>query len=227
MGTKLSDPSTWLRLGGVFFGIGAALSVASLAVSIPRWTLASTGSVATGTIVAMQRSSKSSRPVVEFTPQNHRPIRTTMTVGGQGGHIGDKVRVFYDPNDPEDNVADTFSELWFFCLLLGGMGVMWFVIGGPFLVLGVVRRLARSRVKRTGWHIPARVVHNTPVQTRNGYTYEPIVEGMDPVIRESARFDGERASALYPVGYPAVVHVEPNPPHRYFVEFAKQGDPRA
>ncbi len=75
--------------------------------------------------------------VVEYRVGKAEPLRTSTDGSAlySGYKVGDKVRVFYDPAQPEDARLDFFLELW-----LGPM-----VLGGLALIVGLVTALiARS-----------------------------------------------------------------------------------
>ncbi len=219
-GQKLGAPSDFSLLGLIFTGVGLGLVIAGLVVSIPRWNLVADGAVATGTVVSFTRTSKGNqRPVVEFKPPRGRAIRTTATVGTSSGtyRVGERIRVYYDRQEPEDNVLDPFTELWFFLMLLCGRGTLFSGMGMPLLVLALVRRRARSKVRRGGWHVPAVVVE---VRRAGRGFWKPTVEAVDPATGQRTHYVGDSASSVPTIGRTATVHVEPQPPHRYFVELS-------
>jgi len=226
MRQKLGDPTGLLTLGSIFFLLGVGLSGANLLVSVPRWMLAASGSVATGKVVALERTTKGNvRPVVEFTPPRGTPVRTTMTVGTrrESYPIGREIEVYYDADRPQRNVVNTFSELWFFCILLGGMGAMWLLAATPILLLWLGRWWARARVRERGWHAAGRVVNCRSHVGKGTYRYDYLVEGVDPITQTVGTFWSDRTDRSVGIGAPAVIHLEPSPPYRYFVELRLLG----
>lgn len=126
---------------GVVCGLAAGICAAVTASSI-------SGDVrAGGTVVALSDEGKSYAPVVEFTPPGHPPVRFTAWVGSQppAYHVGERVAVRYDPDDPRDAGIDTYWQTWFVSTFLG-------IFAAPFLLAGSVFGVLVLRARRQASH---------------------------------------------------------------------------
>jgi hypothetical protein len=64
--------------------------------------------------------------------------------------VGDRVEVFYDPDDPSNVVLNDFNMLWVGPLVVGGLGAVFSFVGALLILIAVVqwwlRRLADERL---------------------------------------------------------------------------------
>jgi len=117
---------------------------------------------ANGTVVDLveSRSSDSTtyRPKVRFTTQNGKEVEFTSSTGSSPPSYsrGETVVVRYRASEPERARIDGFFSLWGGAIILGGMGGVFFLIGGGIL-------LATSRAGRKDEDLKE---HGTPVQTK-------------------------------------------------------------
>jgi len=141
----------------IYLAIGiAAVTGATLAILETRSFLADAAS-AQGVVVAHERHSflppwmigdgdptyRSRRittvPVFEFADGNGRAHRVVGTSPLPGREIGEKVTVFYSPEDPEHAQIDSTLDLWGGTLALMGVGLA-FTAGCVFALIGPDRR---------------------------------------------------------------------------------------
>jgi hypothetical protein len=217
----MPEGRNFMQLGAIFGGLGVLLFVVGVAISLPRFLLVANGAVAEGFVVELKKGSKGSkRAVVEFKPKGQPKTRVTATVGNSSAthSIGERVQVYYDPSDPSDALIDSFVELWFFALMFNGMGLMWIAIGGPFFFIGRGRKKARDRLRANGLHAAGTVVHVEQRARKNTIRYRPIVEAVDPISGAVAHFPADERYDGNVHGRPAMVHLEPHQPHRYYVD---------
>lgn len=83
------------------------------------------------------------QPTVRFTTQAGQQI-TFTSANGSDYHVGGTLPVRYHPNTPQDARLDDFISTWFLTLLLGGMSVIFLIIGQSVLRVGKKRRKAES-----------------------------------------------------------------------------------
>jgi hypothetical protein len=134
---------------GVGCGLVAGISAAVTAESI-------SGDVrAEGTVVALSDDGKGHAPVVEFTPPGRPLVRFTGSLGSEppAFHVGERVAVRYDPNDPQDAGIDMYWQTWFVPTLFA-------ILAAPFLLAGVVFGVlvlrARRRLRAVAGSLPIR-----------------------------------------------------------------------
>ncbi len=95
-------------------------------------------------------------PRVRFRTQAGGMQEFTGSVGSRPAafDVGEGVRVLYDPERPGDARIDTFFQLWFLPLLLGGMGIIFAGIGGAGVAAGGSGRAANTPPAATPATVP-------------------------------------------------------------------------
>jgi len=90
---------------------------------------------AAGVVIGLEREQDADGndtyyPRVQFEAKG-RSYQFRGQVGSGYGtfKVGEQVEVFYDPADPDHARINSFVQLWFFPLFLGGMGVVFTAIG--------------------------------------------------------------------------------------------------
>ena len=101
---------------------------------------------ANGVVVGLEREqdadgNDSYYPRVQFEA-NGRSYQFRGQVGSGRGtfRVGEQVEVLYDPADPHHARINSFVQLWFFPMFLGGIGVV-------FTAIGAAARFGDSREK--------------------------------------------------------------------------------
>lgn len=149
MGLKGLIGAAFLLVGGGFFLAGAYMLVDANRIAL-------TGVETTGTVVGHEaRGARGGRSMVyTFEDRAGRKIRGSVRIGLRGSgrrakrqreaEIGRTVRVFYNPADPRQSVADTVMGRW------GGLLIMLFVV--PHMLIGAYA-LRRDRLEQIedGW----------------------------------------------------------------------------
>lgn len=108
------------------------------------WTYQSTSAFlsgstkAAGVVVGLQASRRNSSyaPIVEFIDRNGEKVRFTSSVSSYppSFEVGQKVEVFYRPNQPQQAQINDFVSLWLLSLILTSLGGVFALIGAiPFL----------------------------------------------------------------------------------------------
>jgi hypothetical protein len=174
----MSDATRILRiLGFVFGGIGLAMLLVALILGL-REAIATDGMRPTmGEVVAFQNR----KPVVRF------PIsaRQTITVVGTTAStppaydIGQQMRVYYDPAAPTHAVIDTFLERWFVPTLIGGLALLFSLLGTGFLLYTRLHHRRIAWLRQHGTKISAHIVdiaYNRYVQLNRRPTWQIVAE---------------------------------------------------
>jgi hypothetical protein len=97
-------------------------------------------------------------PEVEFTAPNGSVLHITGSTGSNPAAYsrGDKVALLYAPDNPEGARIDSFMENWFGVLILGGMGIVFGLIGGGFVYGGLRTRKANKWLATNGMRVQAK-----------------------------------------------------------------------
>ncbi len=184
--------------------------------------LVSEGRLTDGTVVKVDLTSKGAGcPVVEFTTRKGRRLQIDGIVSSKppAYRVGETVEVYYLPADPEVASIASFGEMWILPTICVPVGLGMAALGVGFWVVGSRRKRARQRAL-AGHHLPAVVVGATSERRKSSTQYVPIVEVRHPQTGHVMRITADRTRTLFQPGTPAVLHVEPAPPHGYFIEIS-------
>ena len=128
---------------GVFFAAGLALLAGSGYSFLHTRAAIARAVPAEGTVVDLIASRDSDGDTMYYPRVRFRTGAGDLEefTGGVGSKpaafdVGEGVRVLYDPERPGDARIDTFFQLWFLPLLLGGMGIVFAGIGGAGIGAG-------------------------------------------------------------------------------------------
>ncbi|SEA43109.1 DUF3592 domain-containing protein [Microbulbifer marinus] len=151
-----------------------------------------------GEVIDMARSPGSTTyaPHVRFTARSGAEYEFTSSTSSNPPEFssGDIVEVLYDPASPEDAIINSFMQLWFGALLLGGMGTIFFSIG-LFLVTANLRARRRiSRLQATGKPVLADyqcVELNTSLVVNGRSPYRLVAQWQNPRTRKIHIFKSE------------------------------------
>jgi hypothetical protein len=130
--------TAWLLVG-----VGALFAFVSGVVVIRRFFFSLRAASVEGTVTGLDPGSSGDFPIVSFTPEGHAvaggrvyTFRSSSTTGSNA--IGQKVRVYYDPNRPENATLVSSSFVYLVALLIGvfGAGTCWAVAAMLGLWLG-------------------------------------------------------------------------------------------
>ncbi|MGA9335355.1 MAG: DUF3592 domain-containing protein [Rudaea sp.] len=118
---------------------------------------------ADGTVTDLdyQRGSKGKgtyHPVVEFSAQGGKIIHFTSSTGSNPASYsrGDHLRVLYDGANPEHASIDSFMSNWFGTLMLGGLGLVFALIGGGIVWSRLHQRKVRAWLAQNGMRVQAK-----------------------------------------------------------------------
>jgi hypothetical protein len=119
-----------------FVLVGAGLVVGALTWGISTYRFLQTASRAGGVVRKMEIVSRSGHMTGEFTvafTDQSGQVRTFTEMGNVQNRpaftVGQMVRVAYDPTDPSEARIVSFETLWLWQSFLGGMGLLFVVIG--------------------------------------------------------------------------------------------------
>lgn len=126
---------TNILIGGVFALIGLGLTGAAIVLAATTHAFIQKAEVADGVVVEVNFGS--SHPQIEFTTSAGR-TKFSHSQGGLifGYKVGDRVRMLYDPADPQRTAClDRFGALYASSLFLGGIGLS-LIVGAMLTAAG-------------------------------------------------------------------------------------------
>jgi hypothetical protein len=189
---------------------------------------------ADGEVIDLDRSRSSSsssttyRPVVAFTTATGKRVEFTSSVGSSppSHRVGERVKVLYQPADPQSARIKSFFHLWFGFLIVFALGLVFAAIG---LTMIFVR--ARGR-KRSAWlHRHGRRVKtaykgvelNQSLRVNGRSPYQIISQSPDPASNTVRVFESENIwfdPSEYIKTETIDVLVDPNDPKKYVMDIS-------
>ena len=102
---------------------------------------------AEGTVIELVRSHKTYRPVIRFTDRHDQTVEFTSSAGSNPPSyaVGEKVAVLYLPEKPHTAEIDDFFMIWGGLIILGILGVVFFLIGAGLFIASLRRQRTASR----------------------------------------------------------------------------------
>ncbi len=188
---------------------------------------------AQGTVVdlASRRSSDHSLsyyPEVAFQDANGRTIRFQSASGSNPPSYsrGDKVAVLYLPSTPENARIDGFMGVWFGTVIVGGLGLVFFLIGGGIILAGVRKSRMKADLLQHGRRIESdalSVETNTSVAVNGKNPFRIVAQWRDPASGATHAFRSDNVwtdptDAIK--GKSARIFVDRNDLSRYYVDLS-------
>jgi hypothetical protein len=153
-------------LFGIFLLVGLGLLGGAAFLVIDTRSDIARADTADGTVIDLigERDSDGDTiyyPRVRYVTRSGNPVEFTGSVGSSppAFDVGEPVAVLYDPAEPEEARIDSFFQLWFAALILGGIGLVFASIGGGG---ALAASQARTRSAAPGARNPPADPDHTP-----------------------------------------------------------------
>jgi hypothetical protein len=115
--------------------IGFAYLFYASSVNSIRNTIKTNGTVVT---TCNGDTSATCHPIVSFRTQSGQKVQFSSNFSSSLMHQGDTVPVNYHPKDPQDAVISSFTSLWLFPVLIGGIAGILLLVAIVFFILALV-----------------------------------------------------------------------------------------
>lgn len=130
-------------------------------------------------------NSNTYRPFIEFHTKDKQSFTFKPSSSNSSEHyrIGEIVPVLYDKNDPKHAKINNFSHLWTGVLIIGGLGVPFFLIGFILHFLGVSKTRKMARLKERGIQITTefhKVEQNSFIEVNGQNPYQILCKWKNP-----------------------------------------------
>jgi len=97
--------------------------------------------------------------------------------------VGERIKVYYNPDKPSDNMLDGFFNLWGGAIIMGFMGLVFFGIGGGIIAFGLVKQRRYAQLKDSGTPVFAEytgVNYNTSLKVNGRSPYVITAQWQNP-----------------------------------------------
>ena len=216
----------------VFAAIGIAMLAGALYwVQNIRTFLAQAGS-AQGTVIDLVRSSSSSSgtwaPVVRFVTAKGEKIEFTSSTGSNPPSYsqGESVEILYDPGKPRDARINGFVALWLGPMIVGGIGSVFFLIGGGIVLASVLQGRKEEYLKQNGTRILTTfqsVELNTSLSVNGRHPFRVFTQWTNPTTSEIHVFESDNLwfdPSPHINNRSITVFIEPGNPKKYYVDLS-------
>jgi hypothetical protein len=180
-----------------------------------------------GQVVALlQTKSGTYAPVVNFTAENGQIIEISSTSSSNppAYEVGERVEVYYASYNPQSAEISGFFSLWGTSTILGGIGLIFNIIGAAMLVMMSDKTKLLAKLKVSGIGIQAtvdQVYLNQSLQLNGENPFQVHAKWLDPESGTEHRFKSinlwfdpsEQLNNSY-----ITVFIEPNNPKRYAMD---------
>ncbi|MCR4031309.1 MULTISPECIES: DUF3592 domain-containing protein [Flavobacterium] len=177
----------------VFSIVGAGLLAGAIYLYVDKQAFLAKAETVQGTVTELipKRSKESTTysPVFSFTTKTGQTIMHHSSVSSSppSYDVGEKVEVFYDPENPNKAEIKGFVSLWLGVLILGVVGTVFFLIGSLGIVFRWLKKRKTQNLRETGKPIAAKFtqVQLNTNQTLNGRNpFQILSQWQDPKTDE-------------------------------------------
>lgn len=216
----------------VFFLIGLAMLVGAFFLYQNTNNFLAEAVKAEGVVVELvpQRSdgSVTYSAMVHFTDAAGKEIEfvTSHSSNPPSYSVGEKVEVLYRPDQPHKARIDGFFSLRLGELIVGVLGLIFFLIGGGMLLAGLLKGRKKKYLHQHGTPIDAtfqKVELDTSFKVNNAHSYRITAAWQNPKTSDLHLFASEHIW-YDPSGYieseTIRVYIDPNNPKKYHVDIS-------
>lgn len=155
---------------------------------------------AEGIVIELVRSKSSDsvtyRPIIEFRTKDGNAVEFTSSVSSNPPSYsqGETVEVLYQEGTPEKAKIKGFFSLWGGALIIGGIGLVFFLIGFLIVLFGFLKNKKIGRLKENGVPVTAKfqsVDMNRNYEVNGKHPYNISAQWKNPVTSELYIFKSE------------------------------------
>ena len=168
------------------------------------------------------------KPVVRFTTDQDEPIEFISDTGSNppGFTVGETVGIFYLASDPQEAMINDFFSLWGGPLIVGGLGIIFFICGGSIFLVSLLNKRKEQYLKTNGLPIQTKfqsVEINTSLTVNGRHPFRVFTQWQNPETSEIHVF---KSNNLWfdPTEYITEEHItvliERTNPKKYYVDLS-------
>ena len=222
----------------VFAAIGIAMLAGALYWVQNIRSFLAQASTAQGTVIDMVRSSSSRSssssspgtwaPVVRFVTAKGEKIEFTSSTGSNPPSYsqGESVEVLYQPGAPGDARIHGFVSLWLGPMIVGGIGSIFFLIGGGIALASVLQGRKVEYLRQNGTRILTTfqsVELNTSLSVNGRHPFRVFTQWTNPSTSEIHVFESDNLwfdPSPHINNRAITVFIEPGNPKKYYVDLS-------
>ncbi|NGP88423.1 DUF3592 domain-containing protein [Fodinibius halophilus] len=149
----------------------------------------STQGTVTDMVVRRSSDSRTYSPAIQFADSrgNSYEFVSNTSSSSPSYSRGENVDILYLPSDPQEAEIDSFFSLWGGPIIFGGLGFIFFAIGGGLIIYPIIKKRKDEHLKKTGTPVQAefqRVDLNTSLQVNGSHPYRVISQWQNPANSE-------------------------------------------
>jgi hypothetical protein len=168
------------------------------------------------------------RPVVRFTDRNGLQQEFISSSGSNppGYKEGEKVEILYLAKEPQNAMINEFFSLWGGSTILGGLGVLFFLIGGGIFIFPLLKKRKNDSLRAEGTPIEAEfhsVSMNRTVSVDGNCPFQVIAQWQNPATSKVHIFKSDNIwydPTQFIQNKRIRVYIERNNPKRYYVDLS-------
>ncbi len=135
-------------------------------------------------------------PTVEFSTEHGQPVeyRSHTCSNPPSFRRGEEVRVYYSAENPNEARIDSFIENWLSSLILGGVGTIFLLVGGAFVLPGILSRRRAAELAVTGLPVEADLVEvrlNTALTVNGRNPWKIVAQWQNPATQKLHIFNSD------------------------------------
>ncbi len=168
------------------------------------------------------------KPLVRFTTERGESIEFISGTGSNppGFTVGETVEIFYRAADPQETMINDFFSLWGGPLIVAGMGIIFFIIGGSIILVTLLQKQKEQYLKTNGLPVQTKfqsVEINAHLTVRGRNPYRVLTQWQNPETSEIHVF---KSNNLWfdPTDYITedyiTVLIERTNPKKYYVDLS-------
>lgn len=213
----------------IFLGIGLLMVIGASVICYNIKQFNASAVKTSGTVVDLiAKGKRSYAPVVTYYDEagvKHRYI-SSVSSHPAGYEIGERVGIYYDPKNPDDAAIAGWRE-YFGAIIVGGLGLIFSLIGLGYYIVRKVSHSRRNHLKQSGLLVLAdfdSVDINKSIHVNNRHPFFIRCNWKDPLTGEGHRFKSgfiwSDPTPLIDLNKKIDVYVDRNNPRKYYVDIS-------
>lgn len=193
---------------------------------------------AEGEVIELVRSRSSSSstsgssytyaPVVKFKTRKGVSIEFTSTTSSNPPSYsrGERVNILYVEGKPDSAKINSFFSLWGTSIIVAGLGVAFFLIGGGLIVKGIRKSRNKEYLLQRGVRINTQfqsVSENTHLTVKGRHPFNIISQWQDPTTARMHIFESDNIwfNPEKHINVETImVYIEPKNPAKYYMDIS-------